>query len=879
MSDTMPDMLWAKDLNGDYLFTNKAFSEKMLNASDTSEAIGKKDIFFALREREAHVGNSEWHTFGEICFDTDKTTLQEMKPMQFDEYGNVKGEFIYLDVHKAPLFDRNNELIGVVGSARDITERKEMERKLIDSELKYRDLMENSPEGITIYVDGKIVYVNKATMRMMKASSKEDLIGKSIINFIHPDNQESVKERIKLVASAPVNAILPSVEEKYIRLDGTEMYVEIKAMPIIYDGKFAIQVSGHDISDRKLAELALADTLTELKTIYDNSPVMMCVVDENADIQFANQAFIQLSDSIVKELKGEQVGNVLGCITAFESDRGCGYGKFCGKCGLRGAMLSTLKTGIGLSNVEHKSTVMRGAEKHVIYLLVSTAVIHSGSSKRLLLCLVDITARKFTEDALQKSELFLRTFINNIPFQVWARDVNSIGILENKSLVEEYESILGKTPQEYSFVETKISQRWQSNNKRAMKGETINQEVEYVHNNHACAFQEIIFPIYNKNEIIGIAGFNIDVSEKKLAEQALRESEDKYRMLFNANKDSITILNFDENGMPFQFVEMNDAAAASFGYLREDLLFHKLSEVEAPISNDLMSTRMDALKSKGRVDFETIIKDKTGKERYLEVKVVLITYKNKPALMNISRDITRRKLAEIALNKTQQKLKQFAAHLQEVREEEKKILAREIHDELGQILVALKIDLGLLKQKVFRKLENTGSEDVLIKFDHLYVLVDDTIKTTRKIMTNLRPELLDLLGLIEAVKQYCNEFQERHKINCIFSCCITSLNLSSQQAVALFRMVQESLTNVAKHSKATQVNITLVYDDDKLTLEIIDNGVGFDENQKARSDSYGMIGMKERVFLLEGELSIISKPNEGTTVRIELPYKKTVIHQ
>lgn len=754
------------------------------------------------------------------------------------------------------------------------TVRKKAQQDLEVSEVKYRNLMENSPEGITIYVDGKIAYVNKESIRLMKANKKEDLIGKTIVDFIHPDNQALVLERMQYVAMAPLYSIIPSVEEKYIRLDGTEVFVEIKVMPIMFEGKFAMQLSGHDISDRKEAEFALADTMSELKTIYDNSPVMMCVVDDNADIQFANQAFAQLSDSIMTELRGEQVGNVVGCIAALETDQGCGYGKLCGKCGLRGAMLNTLRSGIGLSNIEHKSTLIRSGEKVEVYLLASTAIILTGKSKRLLLCLVDITARKHAEDALQKSELFLRTFINNIPFQVWARDVNNIGILENTRSVDDFESILGKTPLDYSLVDSKITHRWLSNNKRVLKGESINQEVEYEQNKRIHAFQEIVFPIYNKKEIIGIAGFNIDISDKKRAEQALRDSEDKYRMLFNANKDSITIVNFDEAGMPFQFVEMNDAAADSFGFLREDLLFHKLSDVEVLLPIDQMSTRMVALKSKGRVDFETVIKDKTGKERHLEVKVVLINYKNQPALMNISRDITRRKLAEIALNNTQQQLKQFAAHLQEVREEEKKLLAREIHDELGQILVALKIDLGLLKQKVYKKLENTGAEEVLTKFEHLYVLVDDTIKTTRKIMTNLRPEVLDLLGFIEAVKLYSNEFQERHKINCEFSCCISKLELNSQQAVALFRIVQESLTNVAKHSKATDVTITLAYEDNTLMLEIIDNGIGFDENHKGRTDSYGMIGMKERVFLLEGELNIIGKLGEGTTVRIELPYKK-----
>ncbi|MCX6249351.1 MAG: PAS domain-containing protein [Bacteroidetes bacterium] len=131
MSDTMPDMLWAKDINNQFIFTNRAVCENLLNAVDTSEPIGKTDIFFAYRERDSHPTNPDWHTFGELCINSDAITVQEMKKMQFDEYGNVKGKFLYLDVHKAPLFNEKNEFIGLVGSARDITERKQAEEALM----------------------------------------------------------------------------------------------------------------------------------------------------------------------------------------------------------------------------------------------------------------------------------------------------------------------------------------------------------------------------------------------------------------------------------------------------------------------------------------------------------------------------------------------------------------------------------------------------------------------------------------------------------------------------------------------------------------------------------------------------------------------------
>ncbi len=133
MADTMPDMLWAKNLEREYIFANQAICDQLLNAADTNEPLGKTDLFFALRERAAHPENPQWHTFDEICSDSDAITLQELKPMQFDEYGNVKGQFLYLDVHKSPLYDDDGELLGVVGSARDVTARKQAEVAIKES--------------------------------------------------------------------------------------------------------------------------------------------------------------------------------------------------------------------------------------------------------------------------------------------------------------------------------------------------------------------------------------------------------------------------------------------------------------------------------------------------------------------------------------------------------------------------------------------------------------------------------------------------------------------------------------------------------------------------------------------------------------------------
>jgi signal transduction histidine kinase len=240
-------------------------------------------------------------------------------------------------------------------------------------------------------------------------------------------------------------------------------------------------------------------------------------------------------------------------------------------------------------------------------------------------------------------------------------------------------------------------------------------------------------------------------------------------------------------------------------------------------------------------------------------------------LFGTVQDITDRKVSAEALRNSQEELKKFAAHLQNVREEERNLLAREIHDDLGQILIAMKIDMGMLKNSVFKIAENEKS-DLRTKFDNLQIMIDNTLKSARRIMTDLRPEVLDMLGFTDTLKQHLENFQQRYNINCKFKNSTLNLQLNSQQSVALFRIVQEALNNVVKHSSATKVEVTLNIKENKLTLEVIDNGIGFDKNNKKNNDSYGLMGMKERIYLLEGELIIDSKKDSGTAVKVIMPY-------
>lgn len=235
MTDNMPDMLWAKNLNKEYIFTNKALCNNLLGVDDTNEPLGKTDMFFAMQQRNSHSDNPQWHSFGEICRDSDSITMQELKPMQFDEFSNVKGNFLYLDVYKAPLFDEQGQLIGVVGSARDITERKALEDKLLQQTRLRELLMEISSGFINIALDKVEASVYDALRKMGSFVNADraytfdyDWQNEVCYNTYEWCN-EGISAQIQNLQSIPLSLMINAVEEH--RLGNTVCIHDVSTMP------------------------------------------------------------------------------------------------------------------------------------------------------------------------------------------------------------------------------------------------------------------------------------------------------------------------------------------------------------------------------------------------------------------------------------------------------------------------------------------------------------------------------------------------------------------------------------------------------------------------------------------------------------------------
>ena len=236
-------------------------------------------------------------------------------------------------------------------------------------------------------------------------------------------------------------------------------------------------------------------------------------------------------------------------------------------------------------------------------------------------------------------------------------------------------------------------------------------------------------------------------------------------------------------------------------------------------------------------------------------------------IKRLNEALTELKLAEQQLKNSNEMLRAFAARLQAVREEESTRIAREIHDELGSALTGLKMDISWSG----KRLPEQASDALHQKFKTMSELIDQTVQKVRNISTELRPALLDHLGLAAAIEDQCREFQKRTEIKCRITSLSEETDLSPDKATAVFRIFQEILTNVARHSRATLVEISMGEVEGDLVLKVSDNGVGIPEVSISDTKSLGILGMLERAVVFGGQIEITGEEGKGTVVTVRIP--------
>lgn len=237
----------------------------------------------------------------------------------------------------------------------------------------------------------------------------------------------------------------------------------------------------------------------------------------------------------------------------------------------------------------------------------------------------------------------------------------------------------------------------------------------------------------------------------------------------------------------------------------------------------------------------------------------------------VFRDITERRQAEEELRHSREELRSLAAHLEHVREEERTRMAREIHDELGQMLTGLKMDLSWIDRRLPSIADESVRQPLTGKAKSMVGLLDEMVQSVRKISAELRPGVLDDLGLVPALEWQAREWEARTGVVCKVTSGLGERPISPELGTALFRIFQETLTNVARHAQATTVTARLTFQAGELLLEIRDDGRGITEEEQKHTKSFGLLGMKERATMLGGRFSIRGVSGQGTTVHVSIP--------
>ena len=354
-----------------------------------------------------------------------------------------------------------------------------------------------------------------------------------------------------------------------------------------------------------------------------------------------------------------------------------------------------------------------------------------------------------------------------------------------------------------------------------------------------------------------------DVTESKKAEEAVLKSEEKFRTLVTTAPDGIVLT--DSDG---KIIELNEAFASIFGYTREEMLGVNMPKFlpEAGHNGDRFVNVF--VNGSGEYPKELIAKTKDGKEVPIELALESLKDQNGNTtnMIAVLRDITDRKKFEDELKNSREQLRQRAIHLESAREEERKRIAFEIHDELGYALTALKLDVSWLSDKM-----GSSQQPLIKRFDAMEDLIETTIKKVRTISTKLRPSILDHFGVVAAIEWQANEFQRRTGVRCIMNLKAKELKLNDNHATAIFRIFQETLTNVARHSKATRINVDLKAEDGNLSLRVVDNGIGISPDKLKSQKTYGLLGIRERANFMGGKVRIEAIDDGGTAVFLTVP--------
>ncbi len=744
---------------------------------------------------------------------------------------------------------------------KDITERKRAEGNLYESAMKLARLQKIGKLGSWEWnIVENSLWWSDEVYRIWGVGKDFALTFESIDQMIHPDDREL---NLKMIQEFLANSNNGEFEFRIICPDGTikNIYQSIETSHAPSGQLLRMFGIMQDITDRKLAEEALHASEEKHRTLIEQSIDGIVISDEHGNVSVWNKSMESITGIQQCETIGRPLWEIQLRLIPVEQKTLELLGQ------LRNILKNLLESKMGWLGEPREQTIIDVNGTHKV-VQDSTFLIKTKNKVNFGTIIRDITARRQSEESLHQEKENFRNSLDDSPLGVRIASADGNTIYANKTILDlyGYDSLekLQKThlkdrytPESYHQAQKRIKQR-ESGDFSATE-----YEISIVRKNGEIRHLQV----YRKEVLWnGEKQFQViyqDISKRKQAEVALKESEARYRSLFENSLMGISVADTDG-----RLVQANLAYAQMYGYKNPEEMLSEITNVGMLYANP--GERKEVLRILRRKGFmearEVEVVRRDGSRFFVLVSACEIRDSEGKLLYNqaIHIDVTDRRQTEEEIKKSKELLEKLNRHLNEIREEERALISREIHDQLGQSMTALKLDLNLM----YKYLNN--NTEAVAKLKGMIELVSNTIKDVQRISSDLRPGILDELGLASAIEWYCEEFERRTDIKCNLK--LDNSDFSDTQInLVFFRVLQETLTNVIRHAKASSVSIKLHQSDRGVTMSIKDNGIGITKEQIESYRSLGLISMRERVKQFNGTIDISSKKDSGTKLVIFIP--------
>jgi PAS domain S-box-containing protein len=725
--------------------------------------------------------------------------------------------------------------------SKDITDLKQAEETLREREAFNFALFQYNPiETIVVDRDGRITRYN-----MAKKNSGDRLPAIGDLMYKDYAGKHEIDMRTELMKCIRSGKIKAFPERKY-----GDKYLLITISPF---SQGALIIS-EDITERKSAEDALRESERFSSSLLNDSPHPILVVNPDTSLRYVNPA--------LEKLTGFSAAQLL--------DRKVPYPWW-----PKGTLRTTtkdLQEAMRKSHQRIERNFQKKSGERFWIEITSIPAKRDGEVQYLLGNWIDITDRKQAEDLLQRERDTFYSILQKAPYGVMLIDKDGNHPFVNPEFTKITGYTLEDVPTATDWLRqaypdpqyrNMVSKIWRKDFKQNEADEKFRKKFKKVFArafNVVCkdgATKEIEF---SRGEIGdgGTIAMLADITERKRMHELLETAAAEWRSTFDAIKDPVCLL--DQKG---KIVRCNNAMLQLTGKPFSEITNHHCWEVIHGVLEAPPVCPFTRVAKTHQRETELFAKN----SRWFNVSVDPLLDENGVLVggVHIMSDISDRKVIEDELQGSREQLRNLTAYLESVREQERTNIAREIHDELAQALTALKMDVSWLDHRL-----PSDPKSLIEKTQSMNDLIDTTIQTVKRISAELRPGILDDLGLVAAIEWQADEFQNRTGIMCHVTVDPQDITLAQDRSTAIFRIFQETLTNVARHAQASKVAVSLKEKAGRLILRVRDNGRGITEEQISDSRSFGLIGMQERVYPWGGKVSFKGIPGKGTMVVVHV---------